>query len=175
MKRKTKIIIASTAVAAVLGVGLYSATTSAVGSYKRFGGHMGPMGGQVADKIFDEFDTNKDGKLTRQEIEAYRKKNFSKHDANGDGKLALEEFQGLWTEHTRQPMIRAFQFLDSDASGGVSGNETALPMNRMMTWMDRNNDGQITKDEMRGSRRGWGHKNHRWGKLFGYDDDDDNK
>ena len=74
MKRKTKIIIASTAVAAVLGVGLYSATTSAVGSYKRFGGHMGPMGGQVADKIFDEFDTNKNGKLTRQGIEAYRKK-----------------------------------------------------------------------------------------------------
>ena len=176
MQRKTKIAIASTAAGAVLGIGLYSVTSSAVAGFKRFGGHMGPMGGQVAYKIFDEFDANKDGSLTRAEIEAYRKKNFTKYDANGDGKLELDEFQGLWTEHTRQPMIRAFQFLDSDASGGVSGDETAQPMNRMMTWMDRNNDGKITKDEMRGHRRGWGHRGkHRWGYKYDDDDDDDDR
>ena len=184
MQRRTKIAIAASAVIAVLGVGLYSATSNARDGFRQYAsyrghGHGGPgfmgghRGGQMASKMFEKIDANQDGAVTKAEIENFRKQNFTNHDRNGDGKLALEEFQGLWTEFTRQGMVRAFQRLDADGDGGVTNEETANPLNRMMSWADRNDDGKITKNELRGGKRGWGSRGQRWKDRFDDDDDDD--
>ncbi len=57
---------------------------------------------QRAVERFDGFDTNKDGKLAREEVankSAYLSENFAKLDADKDGFLSWEEFLG----HNRWP------------------------------------------------------------------------
>lgn len=68
-------------------------------------GHKGDLARaqkQRAAERFDGFDTNKDGKLAREEIankSAYLAENFDKLDADKDGFLSWEEFLG----HNRWP------------------------------------------------------------------------
>ena len=55
-----------------------------------------------AEERFDSFDTNKDGKLSREEVtgrSSYLTENFDKLDADKDGFLSWEEFLG----HNRWP------------------------------------------------------------------------
>jgi len=74
----------------------------------------------------------------------------------------LEEFEKLWLTHMRNRMVDGFQFLDDDGNAQITLEEIAQPMDRMFNRMDRNDDGQITGDEM---KRGKRHAYH--------DDDDD--
>jgi len=63
-------------------------------------GHKGDLARsqkQRAAERFDGFDTNKDGKLAREEIakkSAYLAENFDKLDGDKDGLLSWEEFLG---------------------------------------------------------------------------------
>jgi hypothetical protein len=55
-----------------------------------------------AEERFDGYDTNKDGKLSREEVNgrsSYLIENFDKPDADKDGFLSWEEFLG----HNRWP------------------------------------------------------------------------
>ena len=68
-------------------------------------GHKGDLARaqkKRAEERFDAFDTNKDGKLSREEVtgrSSYLSENFDKLDANKDGLLSWEEFLG----HDRWP------------------------------------------------------------------------
>lgn len=48
----------------------------------------------AARDLMDRFDTNKDGTITRAEVDARRASNFKKLDANADGKLQKSEMPG---------------------------------------------------------------------------------
>lgn len=48
----------------------------------------------VARDLMVRFDTNKDGTITRAEVDARRASNFKKLDANADGKLQKSEMPG---------------------------------------------------------------------------------
>lgn len=172
MKRSTK-IIAAVAIAA-LGITALAGTSIAskrggygyhhgYGGYGGYGDHMGRgHGGQMGPghggggfAMLDRFDTDKDGKITKAEIKAFQDKALADYDADKDGKLTLEEFQGVWSEFMRNRMVRQFQRLDADGDAKVTMDEIRIPMDRMMTYMDHNNDGVISKDDM---GRGWGWK-----------------
>ncbi len=68
-------------------------------------GHKGDLARaekQRAEERFDASDTNKDGKLSREEVtnrSSYLTENFDKLDADKDGFLSWEEFLG----HNRWP------------------------------------------------------------------------
>ena len=68
-------------------------------------GHKGDLARaekKRAEERFDGYDTNKDGKLAREEVtnrSSYLTENFDKLDANKDGFLSWEEFLG----HDRWP------------------------------------------------------------------------
>ena len=64
------------------------------------GGWGGPGGGM--DRLMETFDTNKDGKLTQAEVDAYRNDQLAKFDKDGNGELNLEEYQALWADAMRR-------------------------------------------------------------------------
>jgi Ca2+-binding EF-hand superfamily protein len=167
MQKRTKVILASTAAAIVLAgaVGVSTARES-----HRFGmmGHGGGHGmASMANKIFDHFDSDGNGAVSKAEVDGVRKSEIKKNDTNKDGKLSLDEFEALWLGYMRERMVDHFQKLDADGDAVVTDAEIAAPLNKMMSWLDRNNDDTLTKDELR-------RKGHRWGsKKRYYDDDDD--
>ena len=128
-----------------------------------FGGMSagGPM------QMFQEFDTNDDGRLTQDEINAAQAQKFSEANRDGQGGVTIEEFEPFFWQQHRQMMVRAFQFLDTDGDGEVTEAELSARTAGMVERMDRNGDGALSREDRRGGRdrgmRGW----------FSSDDDDE--
>ncbi|WEK43051.1 MAG: EF-hand domain-containing protein [Candidatus Sphingomonas colombiensis] len=68
-------------------------------------------------KRFDRYDKDRDGRVTREEYLASRRKAFAKLDTNGDGKLSFDE----WAVKT----ITKFADADHDRSGALDRAEFA--------------------------------------------------
>ena len=105
-----------------------------------------------------------------EEIASLQNRKMQEYDLSGDKQLSLEEFSTLWTDFTRTHMVDRFQMLDDNGDGQVSEAELAAPFQMIMTHLDRNDDGQITKDEMRRLKK---HRHHRWHDRDDEDDDDE--
>ena len=116
--------------------------------------------GKHMTEMFERFDANGDGQVTRAEIESTRQTMFGGADNNSDSNLDLQEFEGLWLNHMRPRMVDKFQMLDNDGDGQITEAEFAKPIAHMAERLDRNDDGVI---EMKELKR----------KHFGHGDDDD--
>ncbi|WP_298673430.1 EF-hand domain-containing protein [uncultured Sphingomonas sp.] len=68
-------------------------------------------------KRFDRYDKDRDGRITREEYLASRRKAFAKLDTNGDGRLSFEE----WAVKP----ITKFADADRDRSGTLDRGEFA--------------------------------------------------
>src|SRR5262249_60753679 len=80
------------------------------GGWCLWGGWRGHHVGEMRN-MMERYDTNKDGKVTQQEIDDNRTEWFNKFDADKNGSLSLKEFEALWLEAHRQEMVREFQRL----------------------------------------------------------------
>jgi Ca2+-binding EF-hand superfamily protein len=127
------------------------------GGHGEWGG--APEGGPMA--LFVTFDTDKDGKVTLEEIKGVREARFKQFDANGDGKLGLDEYQALWLDAMRPMMVRQFQRSDPDGDAMITVAEFDGRFERMFTVMDRNGDGAVTRDEIRPPHAFHGPSGHR--------------
>ena len=95
---------------------------------------------QTSDRSFNEWDKNKDGKLTKEELPGFAKPNFSRVDTNKDGSISLAEHvkflsRGKTTSSRRQPppaTIPGYQVkVDLPYAGTVNPRQTldlALPL-----------------------------------------------
>ena len=166
MQNRTKIFLAGSIAAITLATAVGVSQASDKHRYGHGFGHKGQERHQMMAGIMDRMDTNRDGSISRAELDSMRKSEISKHDANGDGNLSLEEFEGLWLSFVRDRMVDGFQKLDRDGDAVITEEEIARPLDRMMSWLDRNDDDKLSKKEMR-------HKGHRWGGHRDNDDDDD--
>lgn len=110
-------------------------------------GSIGGGHGEHLAMLFDRFDANKDGKVNQDEIDTVRKAKFAEFDANKDGKLSLDEFEKLWADQMHQHMVRAFQRLDTEASGAVTLDQYMKPTENLVARFG-NKDGVIDKTEM---------------------------
>lgn len=68
-------------------------------------------------KRFDRYDKDRDGRVTREEYLASRRKVFAKLDTDGDGRLGFDE----WSIKT----TRRFGGADRDRSNSMDANEFA--------------------------------------------------
>lgn len=146
MKTHTKIVLGALVAAMAIG-------TTAVAVQAGSRGHHGKSFDR-AEHLFERYDTNQDGKITKDEIASARKASITKYDADKNGQLSLDEFQGLFNEIMRHRMVRMFQKLDRDGDAKVSEAEIARRVDRMMAHLDRNDDGEIECSELKRKHKG---------------------
>ena len=101
----------------------------------------------------NEADSDDDGKVTKAEIKTKQEANLAKYDTNNDGQLSLEEYKPLWIERHNRRIVRAFQFLDANGNGQVSDAEYKRVIDWIVARMDRNEDGVISKDDLKRRHR----------------------
>ena len=160
MKRGT-VLMAAAAITATLGLTVVATTSFAhgPGSERRagmpmsgdMGTHHGMMGGHRA-RMFQMLDTDADGTVGKDEGRAAILEQLESFDADGDGTLSLDEFEKMHATHMRPMMVDRFQFHDDDGDGQVTAEEMTAPFAMMIRWMDRNGDGALSPDDMRGGR-----------------------
>ncbi len=148
------------AVMALGGTAAYVGNAIASGNFHgaRFGGHHG---GPV--QMLRQFDTNKDGIVSLEEVQTEADRRIGENDSDGDKALSLEEYEAVWLEFVRPRMVDSFQNFDEDGDGRVTKSEVDEKIEMMISRLDRNEDGKITKEEMRPPmRHGPNHGDKGW-------------
>ena len=102
--------------------------------------------GKDLDSLFSRFDRNGDGAITRDEFP--KPERFDALDADRDGKLTKEELQTRLGEAAGQKIAAArLKQLDTDGDGKVSKAEYEAAFAKL----DRDGDGFLTEEEMAGA------------------------
>nr|WP_321458163.1 hypothetical protein [uncultured Cohaesibacter sp.] len=130
------------------------------GGYMRGGmmgaGMMGRPGPHFGGAMMlQQFDANKDGVLTKAEVNDGFDKKVAENDKDGDSAINLEEFKAEWLKMTQNRMARGFQFMDTNADGKITPAELKAHADQMFAFMDSNNDGKLDQND--GPRRGMGY------------------
>jgi Ca2+-binding EF-hand superfamily protein len=106
-------------------------------------------------------DLNKDGKVTRAELDKAVAVEFA-----GAGKgqpINADQFFGIVVARFRDSAGKMFDRMDADHDGKLTLTEFASREEKLFSRLDKNGDGVITRDELSSSRRGhW--TNHGQGK-----------
>ncbi|MCP4386517.1 MAG: hypothetical protein GY798_34755 [Hyphomicrobiales bacterium] len=114
----------------------------------------GPRDGGMTVFLIERFDTDEDGNITAAEIAAVNAERVGNYDADGDGALSLAEFKALWSDTQDERIVRDFQHLDPNGDATVTLEEYSERFDRLMSRLDRDDDGVIGADELRGPRGG---------------------
>ncbi|ODN68798.1 EF-hand domain-containing protein [Methylobrevis pamukkalensis] len=167
MKTATKAIAAT--LAAVLALGTAGAAF-ADGRWERHGmsegrgphggphggphhGPHGPHGKMGAEQLMKRFDADKDGRITKEEIAAVQDRRFSEAAPSGDS-ISLDLYKQFWLKEHDLKVVRDFQRLDRNGDGQISKEEFNRRTDRMMERLDRDGDGVLTRvDRPRGDHR----------------------
>lgn len=77
----------------------------------------------VIGDMNQDWDSDGDGKVSKEEIRAAKQKELAKYDRNRDGKLSLDEYKQLWIAKHNSQMVDDFQALDEDGDAKVTLDE----------------------------------------------------
>lgn len=114
----------------------------------------GGMGGwRGIGERCQEADLNKDGKVTRAELDKTIEQKFA-DAAKGGNTVTPDEFYNLMLARFHDMNEKRFAHLDSDHNGKLSLAEFSAPADKMFAHLDKNNDGVITADELQPHRHG---------------------
>lgn len=148
----TRIVLLTTAIV----TGLVAANSAVA-----FGGPQGA----VEHPAFSAVDTNGDGKISTEELQAFPALNaaerFKAADTDGDGKISKEELatsvDGMKANRATQRLDNMIARFDTDKDGAISqaemeagmglGRAQRTPGERMLEFADTDNDGMISEEE----------------------------
>jgi len=160
---KTKLMMGGAALVAVMLTGL---TTMAMADRMGRGGD-GPF--PMPD--FAAIDADKDGKITKAEVEAHRAARVAAADADKDGKLSAAELKAQATERAGSRaddmVAKMIERRDSDGDGLISVAEMAAGPSPLAVFdrVDSDKDGAISAEEAEAARQ---HMAKRMGKHHGH-------
>lgn len=151
--KKTALWITGALVVAMGTAGVASAHGKGFGER----GDRGPRFGEM----FEQIDANGDGKITKEEIDAFRQARFDASDADGDGKLSAEEMMAARDARRMERFKSMVGTLDKDGDGLLSAEELAAGAERrgpqtMLDRFDKDGDGALTLEEIQQARAGFG-------------------
>ncbi|TVR78836.1 MAG: EF-hand domain-containing protein [Rhodospirillales bacterium] len=145
-------LLATTATIAALAFAaadLAPALAQASGYERGPGARQSERATMMVDRLFDRFDIDGDGTITRAEFEGVHAERFEAADTDGDGTISLEEWlasrpaMGWRTDRAEA----AFHRLDRAGDGVVTRED----FDAMTSWrfdrLDRAGDGVVTRDE----------------------------
>jgi Ca2+-binding EF-hand superfamily protein len=102
---------------------------------------------------FATLDANKDGKITKDELEAAKTARFTAADTNKDGKLSVEELtaarDAMIAKRKEDRLAQMIKRFDKDGDGMISEAEMPSPPNadKMFDRIDTDKDGAISQAE----------------------------
>ena len=133
------------------------------------GDHGPRQHGQRGAEAFAASDSNRDGKLSLAEFESARSRRIAEHfqamDANRDGILTQDEMHQAMRQHRdlrasrrhgRMAMREGLRALDADGDKALTRAEIGDKAPRLaenFAAFDLDNDGRLTRDEMRAGRK----------------------
>lgn len=122
-----------------------------------------------AERMFERFDANQDGQITRDEAKARVAERFERMDANKDGTVTRDERRAARQDRRGDRKARMFARMDANGDGAVTLDEmkarTSKRAERRFTRLDTNADGSLSLAEVQTAkgRRGGGKGGHRGG------------
>jgi Ca2+-binding EF-hand superfamily protein len=103
--------------------------------------------GSGRGRFCDDNDLNRDGRVTRAELDTVMAKTFSL-EAGGTKTMTLAQYRAAADGRERSYAARAFQRLDADSDGRLSLGEFAASDQRLFARLDANRDGVVTRNEL---------------------------
>ena len=94
-------------------------------------------------------DQNKDGIVTREEVEAAMRREFAAADTNGDGRIDRMEMQAENDRRFRANGTGASPLIDWNQDGVIDYNEFATTTRSLFAELDRDSDGRLDATELR--------------------------
>jgi len=130
-------------------------------------GPMQGMGGRALERLQRQYDTNRDGKITREEFLAEVKRRFAEFDLDRDGRITDADLPpmmrgrnviagveaGGMGRHGGRGMIGRLREADADRDGVVTAQEANAAAEREFARFDRNKDGSIDTADMEALRK----------------------
>lgn len=98
-----------------------------------------------------EFDLNRDGKVTRAELDQGLHQQFQAATKGGQF-MSVDQLYGLELAHYREMDARIFQHMNTSYTGKLTLQEYAASEAKFFARLDKNGDGVITIDELSRSR-----------------------
>jgi Ca2+-binding EF-hand superfamily protein len=103
---------------------------------------------------FEQLDTNADGQITQEEMQARGEARFAMADTDSDGKLSAEEMMASRAKAGEDCVKRMIEKRDTDGDGFLSleemrpnGDKQKKGKGRGFERMDADKDGAISKEE----------------------------
>ncbi len=131
---------------------LLAGSVSIVAAGPRDRGNGRHAGGLVY--AFDRVDVDSDGVVTRAEFDAHVAARQAGLDGNNDGAVTFEEARALREAQREVRARERFARLDRDGNGIVTTDEVSANQLRLFTFLDRNEDGAVDREELPGRRMG---------------------
>jgi len=147
---------------------LLMASVGVVGTASAFGA---PRGGENAP-TFEELDTNADGIVSLEELEAQSEAHFANLDSDGDGVISADEMSAMieanLSGRAARGVERMIERFDDNGDGVLSEDE--LPQrnhSRMLENVDADEDGAISAEEFEAAKEKRGERGDHGGKRGG--------
>jgi hypothetical protein len=109
-------------------------------------------------ELLTKYDANRDGTLTKAEMEAGLKAEFAAADVDRDGCLKTDEVRTINENRVKDLGSTATPLIDWNQDGCVDFNEFAGTVRSLFTQMDRDEDGKLDPKELNPRGRGRGEK-----------------
>ncbi|MBR9806529.1 MAG: hypothetical protein GYB49_04820 [Alphaproteobacteria bacterium] len=113
--------------------------------------NAGPRGHGGMKAYMAQMDTNGDGDISKEEVEAFRAAKFAEIDTNADGQVSPDEMTAHHEAQRAQRRVereaRMFAKMDTDGDGAISAEEFNTHQMPGFEKADADGDGVVTAEE----------------------------